>query len=246
MDSRERHARLKQLVETMPNLRYGTVDMPMQTWLAKAHATVIDPNDRHDIADDVILKDAIPRVKEGDDSLGIRATAASKIISIVLRKLEYLEQEVAPGTSGSFIAVGSAFDAFRAVTSVLAKAKSEILIVDPYFDAKVLEVFAPGAPEGISLRLLADPATMKLDFKPATQSWISQHGKARPLEARTSTPRALHDRAIFVDGTRAWALTQSFNHFAERSPASIVEVGDIASLKIAAYEAIWQTATPLA
>jgi hypothetical protein len=52
----------------------------------------------------------------------------------------------------------------------------------------------------------------------------------------------LHDRAIFIDSTNAWLLTQSLKDFAKRSPAEIVRANDTATLKIAAYEAIWDGA----
>jgi hypothetical protein len=49
-----------------------------------------------------------------------------------------------------------------------------------------------------------------------------------------------------VDGVGVWVLTQSLNGFATRSPATIMRASaDLAALKIAAYEAMWQKATPL-
>jgi hypothetical protein len=69
--------------------------------------------------------------------------------------------------------------------------------------------------------------------------WTSQHGTSRPLGVRLAPPRALHDRAILIDGMTAWILTQSIKDFAKRSPAEIVRADDTASLKIAAYEAVW-------
>jgi hypothetical protein len=54
--------------------------------------------------------------------------------------------------------------------------------------------------------------------------------------------KALHDRAIFIDKTTAWTLTQSLKDFAKRSPAEIVRADDVAALKIDAYENIWAKA----
>jgi hypothetical protein len=65
---------------------------------------------------------------------------------------------------------------------------------------------------------------------------------SRPVSVRLASPRALHDRAIFVDNVKAWAVTQSLKDLAKRSPAEIVRADDTASLKIAAYEAIWLSA----
>jgi hypothetical protein len=85
------------------------------------------------------------------------------------------------------------------------------LIVDAYMDADVLTKFCVTAPEGIPIRLLADAASVKPGLAPATHAWVAQYGAARPLEARLARRRALHDRAIFVDHSTAWILTQSFN-----------------------------------
>ncbi len=62
---------------------------------------------------------------------------------------------------------------------------------------------------------------------------------------RLAPPKTLHDRAIFIDQAEAWILTQSLKDFAKRSPAEIVRANDTASMKIAAYEAVWVTAQVL-
>lgn len=94
-------------------------------------------------------------------------------------------------------------------------------------------------PEQVTFRLLADEAACKATFAPAAKRWVAQHGASRPVEARVSAPKTLHDRAIFVDGDKAWTLTQSLKDFAKRSPAEIVRADDTASLKIEAYELLW-------
>jgi hypothetical protein len=56
----------------------------------------------------------------------------------------------------------------------------------------------------------------------------------------------LHDRLIIVDWSQVWTLTQSLKDFAARSPASVIRVdGDLARLKIDAYEQLWTAAQPL-
>jgi hypothetical protein len=106
----------------------------------------------------------------------------------------------------------------------------------------VARVRAPRRPHA-DARLRAD---VKPSLRPAVQRWTAQYGSIRPLEAKLSEPRTLHDRAIFVDGKGAWVLTQSFNAFAARAPGMIVRVdSETATLKIAAYEALWQSASSL-
>jgi hypothetical protein len=109
-------------------------------------------------------------------------------------------------------------------------------------DETALTDFGEAVPTGVQLRLLADEASVKTSLSPAARLWGTQHGPTRPLQVRCAPPKTLHDRAIFVDKTTAWLLTQSLKDFAKRSPAEIVRADDTASLKIAAYEAAWAVA----
>jgi hypothetical protein len=80
----------------------------------------------------------------------------------------------------------------------------------------------------------------------ALMAWFIFHenyGGERPLAVRMAQPRTLHDRVALIDKQTAWTVTQSFRDFAKRSPAEIVRADDTASLKIAAYEQIWSSAT---
>src|SRR4029077_2641824 len=114
-------------------------------------------------------------------------------------------------------------------------AKHEVLIVDPYMDEKALIDFAPLAPEGIAIRLLADEKDHKPTLHPAQERWVQQYGKSRPLEVRLALPRVLHDRLAIVDEAETWVLTQSLNALAARSPAAVVRVDpETSGLKVAA------------
>jgi hypothetical protein len=70
---------------------------------------------------------------------------------------------------GTFIAAGHSFDAFTAVSRVLGTAKTDVLIVDPYADEKVLINYAVLAPEQVSVRLLADQGYYRKALKPAAE-----------------------------------------------------------------------------
>jgi hypothetical protein len=131
-----------------------------------------------------------------------------------------------------------------AVGKVLQSATQGIMIVDPYMDETVLTDFAGAAKESVALRLLSDANTCKPTLKPAATRWISQYGATRPLEARLTAPRQLHDRLILIDGKEAYVLTQSLKDLAARSPASLVRATeDVAELKVQAYEVLWSSAT---
>jgi hypothetical protein len=178
------------------------------------------------------------------NNMTLHETSVQEIKLSLYRAISRLERRVPEGVVGSFIPTGNSFDAFAAFRKIVSQAKKDVLIVDPYMDESVLTDFVPVTPDGIAARLLADGFHAKPPLQVAARKWIEQHKNARPLELRLSPDRALHDRAIFIDSSTAWTLTQSLKDFAKRSPGEFIAAGDTASLKIAAYEDIWSKSRP--
>jgi hypothetical protein len=168
------------------------------------------------------------------------SAGVTRIKAMVYRVWAQTELEAPVSLQGSFIPAGGSFDAFSAVGKVLSQASTDVLLVDPYMDDKILTDFVPLAAEGVSIPLLSDEATYKSILGSAVARWKTQYGRGRPVEARLSHPKALHDRSIILDRKKAWILTQSFKDLAARSPATLSLLdADSASLKIGAYEDIW-------
>jgi hypothetical protein len=61
-------------------------------------------------------------------------------------------------------------------------------------------------PERTTVRLLADKNGVQDSLSLAVERWTRKYGDKHPLEAKLTLRRALHDRAIFVDGKGAWVL----------------------------------------
>lgn len=232
------YLQLRQLVADMPDLGSAPITPELNQWLGRAFVLV-------------------EAAGAGSDAIGLRVAAnnldgfirpanAQTIAAIIHRALAIAEMSAPAGVTGAFIAAGGSFDAFAAIGKVVARARSDLFIVDPYSDEKALTEFAVQAQVGVTVRLLADEKYHKPSLKPAMQNWIKQFGTSRPLNVRLAMPKHLHDRLIFIDGSEVWSLTQSLNAFASRSPASIFRINDeIVQMKISAYEAIWTTAQPL-
>jgi hypothetical protein len=222
------------LIESMSDLAQRQTSPEAQRWLGQADALVTLAGDVRDAVDwrgyVRSLKSPMP---------ASRVQAAEGIAQVLYRLLAKAELLAPPGVKGTFIPVGSMFDAFAAISRILSAAKLDVFIVDPYLDESALTEFGQAVPVGVLLRLLADDDGHKPTLPPAATKWNAQYGAARPLAVRLATPRSLHDRAIFVDRKSAWTLSQSLKDFAKRSPAEIVRADDTAELKIAAYEAIW-------
>lgn len=208
-----------------------------QRWFARGYALVGQVGN---VMDEAAYRNAMDNLRMTSWKSQLRL-----IQTILYRALAYSEARAPAALVGTFVPVGASFDAFAALGKVFGAANSDVFIVDPYLDEVVLTDFAMSVPAGVSVRLMADEATVKPSLAPAVQRWTLQHGNARPLAARLAPQKTLHDRAIFVDGKVAWTLTQSLKDFAKRSPAEIVRVDDTAALKITAYELVWSAARPI-
>jgi hypothetical protein len=239
VDPEALYIQLGRLIEAMPDLLLPRLPQSTYQWLGKAHALVTAGGN---------VADAI-KLTLATDNLGTEYAkygAAQEIQAVIYRALAKAELSAPASAQGAFLPAGNAFDALAAIGKVLLAAKGALLIVDPYMDEKTLTDFAVLAAENVTLNLLADRKTVKPGLKPAAAAWVKQYGSRRPLEVRTAPAGTLHDRLIVVDANQVWVLTQSFNAFAARAPATIVRTDDeTAALKVAAYEAIWRAATPI-
>ena len=236
------YRQLGRLIETMPDLTQTPISTDAHLWIGRAFAFVKEVNNLADPALFSLAAGSLGGTGRSDFEYQSRIKAAHEITAIVYRTFGIAETRAPAGVSGAFIPIGNTFDVFAALSKLFLTATHEVLIVDPYMDETVLTEFGITVPEGITLRLLTDQADHRPTLEPAAKKWESQYGAARPLAVRLAPPKTLHDRVIFIDQKTAWTLTQSLKDFAKRSPVEIIRADDTATLKIPAYESIWQSA----
>jgi hypothetical protein len=233
MDALTRYQLLGRLIEEMPQFEY---DKPLtddnHKWIGRVDALLAGPG-----VNQIEWRGAVVMGGIYQDN------SVQKMKAILFRALAAAEGAAPPAARGSFIPVGNAFDAFSALAKLLSGAAHDVLIIDPYMDESALTEFGTVTTEGVQMRLLFDSQNPSQALIAASKKWTAQYGSKRPLQVRQSPNRALHDRALIVDGKTAWTLTQSLKDFAKRSPAEIVSAGDIAALKIPAYESVWAQST---
>lgn len=234
IDPETLYQQLGRLIETMPDLKPYPLTPDIQQWIGRADALVSRSGDIRDSMDWRIAIQSL--------NTAARVHRIEDLKAVLYRVLAAAELQAPAGIKGTFIPVGNSFDAFAALAKVFQSANTDILVVDPYLDETALTEFGSAVPERVVLRLMADSASCKPTLLPAARRWAQQHGNSRPLFVRLAAEKSLHDRAIFIDSTVAWTLTQSLKDFAKRSPAEIVRADDTASLKIFAYEEIWKVA----
>ena len=235
LDPETYYHHLGRIIETMPKDLRPPHSPEAHRWLGQADALV---NQSGDVRDTVDWRTAVGYLS----SDSFRAQYQDEMRRILYRVLASAELRAPARVKGTFIPTGGGFDAFAAVSKILQSATQDVFVVDPYLDETALTEFGLAVPAGVPMRLMADQKGCKPSLVPAAQKWNVQYGASRPLAVRLAPAGALHDRAIFTDGKTAWALTQSLKDFAKRSPGEIIRADDTASLKIAAYMAIWQTA----
>lgn len=232
MQPEELYRRIGRLIESAPAFGgIGLLSVDQMTWLGRAEALVVSSGD-------LLAQAEFTQAKHKLAQPTTRAMAQQSLMLTLYKILAAAELASPPGAQGAFIPVGSSFDAYAAIAKVMSAARQDVLIVDPYMDDTILTDFGGTLTEGVLLRLLTDQATAKPNLAPAAARWKTQFDR-RPLEVRLAPQRTLHDRAIFIDRSQAWTVTQSLKDLAKRSPAEIVRADDIAPLKIASYEAIW-------
>lgn len=231
---------LRQHVQAMPDLGPRPLTLESVAWLATGSALV------EQVYQGEISTEPVFYVAEMDLMAQQPTHPPGRLINILHRALARAEA-AAPIPMGGFITKGATFDAYQVIGQVLLRAKTDILIVDPYMDEKVLTHFARQALQGVTVRLLSDREYTKPDvLLPGVMQWRKQFGTERPLEVRQAKRKHLHDRDLVIDGSGVWYMTQSLKDFATRSHASVGEVGsEQAAMKIATYDLLWSEATPL-
>jgi hypothetical protein len=235
MNPEELYHRLGRIVEQAPQLpESGALPLEFMKWAGQAVALIREIGD---LSLSPRAQNAANGLHNSAMDVLDRKTRYQRFLMILYEALAIAELKAPSSAQGTFIPVGGDHDAFVAIGKILDKAKADVFVVDPYMDAEITG-FISLAPERVPIRLLCDSFSIQPNLVPAASKWNMQYPK-RHVEVRQSTPRMLHDRAMFVDKTIAWTVTQSFKDLAKRSPAEIVRSNDMANLKIAAYEQIW-------
>jgi hypothetical protein len=237
LSDEELYLRLKQVIADMPDLEVDRISPDLARWFGEASFLVEECGDIPDTAE---LRTQI-------GSFGTMLSRACDAIPVILyRALARAEARAPSSVHGTFIAAGKPFDALAAVSKLLREAQADVLIVDAYAGANLLDTFLVAVPERVPTRVLTDAKALKPTFKPAVEAWGKQFGPARPLQARKAPKGSLHDRLILIDRTDVWLLGQSFNQLATRSNTYLSKADpELTRMKIDAYDQIWDASTPL-
>ena len=139
--SEELYLRLGTLVEEMPDLATEPITKDVNKWLGRAVALI---GMTGDTANTITLTVASQNLNTSN-----REQTAQTIKAVVYTALAKVELDAPAQIQGTFIAAGHTFDAFAAVSKVVRTATTNILLVDPYADERVVIDYVGLAPEKV-------------------------------------------------------------------------------------------------
>jgi hypothetical protein len=168
--------------------------------------------------------------------------SVNQIMGEVLDAIEELKLELElDGRSefGSAYAPGDVYRFFADLKNIVNGAKSELLVIDPYFDGTAFDAYLSATPPGIVVRVLVDRYASDVAI------YVTKHRQQynSTLELRSS--KQLHDRLVLVDDD-AWIMGGSIKDAAKKATYLIPLASPIAASKRAIYAEIWNRATAVA
>ncbi|HOB53854.1 MAG TPA: hypothetical protein PK176_15485 [Acidobacteriota bacterium] len=197
------------------------------SWLeeARAYTTLVDQQ----LGDELSHYTMLICLPLSANSLGPIWVNTQGVIRTAIVKLE----QENPAQGEKIYGPGDAYDIYRDLSQILAEAKTDIFIVDPYADHEVFDLYFQKIGEGVRIRLLLRKLSENLRS-------LSEKIRAKPgvqFEVRSSD--RIHDRVIFIDTHDCWVIGQSIKDAGMNKPTyllPVVSVQDMAAL----YEDAWQ------
>jgi hypothetical protein len=121
----------------------------------------------------------------------------------------------------------------RDLRGLIQLATRDVLIVDPYLDPALFDLYVDSLAPSVIIRVLT--SNLKINVQLLAQKFSS--GRIN-FELRTDP--TLHDRVVFADD-RHWVIGQSIKDAAKKKPTYIIEHSHYLMLPL--YDGIWNKAT---
>lgn len=129
---------------------------------------------------------------------------------------------------------GEEYEFYRDIKQLIQQAQHDVLIVDPYIDTDIFDVYADAVPRTASFRLLTSSVPSNV------LAVAKRYAGGGNFQLRSSGQ--IHDRVVFVDN-RVWVVGQSLKDAARKKTTYIVEHDE--PLMRIIYEDIWAKATAI-
>ena len=150
--------------------------------------------------------------------LQLNFKARIKEFEALLRSLiKTLELQLPEEETKGVYEPGDEYVFYRDLSSLVAAATNNILIVDAYIAEQVFNLYVSKVPAATFVRILSN------NIGPNVEAVAKKYANSRPLELRSSG--SIHDRMIFLD-QRGWVTGQSIKDAAEKKPTYLIELNE--------------------
>ena len=115
-----------------------------------------------------------------------------------------------------FYPVGSQYDLYRDFRTLLQNAKSSVLIVEPYPDEDIVNLYLESIPRHAQIGLLV---------KNAPDKFLKLLGMYKPkpnVQVDTRRSKTIHDRVLIIDDRDVWVIGQSLKDASTSKPTYLV------------------------
>ena len=140
---------------------------------------------------------------------------------------------------GQVYEAGKEYDFYTDLKDIIAGASTEIFIIDAYFDGAAFDAYLGTANSGLTIKILC--GNYANDVATYVKKFVAQTG-AR-VEIRKT--KSIHDRVVFLDGSDCWIVGASIKDAGKKPTYLIPLAPQITPQKIAIYENVWSTASPV-
>lgn len=234
MDKRQLLTEIDGVLGSMPKMiDFASVGGSADAWLGRVNA-ILGPG--LSLVQQLELQTFNHAIEQGMWATTERTAA----IRGVIRLLNMVRHELLMETGGTgtvAIDQGMHFQYFEALRGIIQTATSEVFFVDPFLNEDVLSKFCAFAKDGVPIRLLGTRYMATL--KPAAEALNQQRSGVR-----LSKSEDIHDRYVFIDGSRCYLSGASFKDGPKNALSIVTEVVDFGPL-LALHEAKWGAATVL-
>jgi hypothetical protein len=135
---------------------------------------------------------------------------------------------------------GATYDFYLNFKQLLSSAQSTLLLVDPYLNEEVFDLYVSKIQAGVTIRILTNNARCAAALPTVVSKYKQQNGMI--LEVRSS--QQLHDRVVFIDTSQCWVLGQSIKDAAKNKTTYLAPLpSEIVDDKLKFYEDIWLNST---
>lgn len=227
--------KLRELLENAPSFgdkAVFEVATPQRQWLAQAGALL----SRLDLSKKVEFKAAF-------NTLALYwKPAINQIMGQVADAIEEikLELELDGRTDlGNAYAPGDIYKFFADLKALINNAKTEVVIIDPYFNGEAFDAYLSTASNGVRIRILADKYSKDI------YKYIAKHKEQYKTTIELRSSEELHDRLIVIDNSSTWIMGGSIKDAGKKATYLIPLSSQIADAKKTIYEQIWNRAEQL-